>query len=304
MSTGVIRISAALFALALLVGVFGLNTQPAQAVKRVGINSTFASVPAARMDNRYASDAMPVNDGTVTAPIDRFTRDTASRAIRVASEGTTTTLVDEAIEYPLGATLNPAEGFDPTSLGTDTDNRYRSGVSVERVTLAEAMEDGDEPPAGTAVADYTEDHREYVAKLAALTEILLPAATDGGLEDLAKDSYVGDWVEILTGPAAGQVGYIIAYDADDGMLTFDGAENLHPNVAIADGNEYRIVEQNHSRMVEFAIIDDDGADDVLEDGTERRRDTFTVTVESDAADEDRRYSYAWTEWAEGLGRWG
>ena len=49
MRTGVIRITAALFALALLVGVFaGLFTQPAQAVKRVSINSGFASVPAAR----------------------------------------------------------------------------------------------------------------------------------------------------------------------------------------------------------------------------------------------------------------
>ena len=48
MSTGVIRISAALFALALLVGVFaGLNTQPTQAVKLGrGINSgSWASVP-------------------------------------------------------------------------------------------------------------------------------------------------------------------------------------------------------------------------------------------------------------------
>ena len=49
MSTGVIRISAALFALALLVGVFGLNTQPTQAqALDVGIKgSRWASVPAA-----------------------------------------------------------------------------------------------------------------------------------------------------------------------------------------------------------------------------------------------------------------
>ena len=50
MSTGVIRISAALFALALLVGVFGLNTQPtqAQSLSRVDIGSVDASVPQAR----------------------------------------------------------------------------------------------------------------------------------------------------------------------------------------------------------------------------------------------------------------
>ncbi len=48
MSTGVIRISAALFALALLVGVFGLYTQPTQAVLDVDVSPRWASVPAAR----------------------------------------------------------------------------------------------------------------------------------------------------------------------------------------------------------------------------------------------------------------
>ena len=49
MSTGVIRISAALFALALLLGVAGLYTQPTQAVSRVTVGSVWASVPAARL---------------------------------------------------------------------------------------------------------------------------------------------------------------------------------------------------------------------------------------------------------------
>ena len=53
MSTGVIRISAALFALALLVGVFGLNTQPTQAILEVDTTSEWASVPAAREFSEY-----------------------------------------------------------------------------------------------------------------------------------------------------------------------------------------------------------------------------------------------------------
>ena len=48
MSTGVIRISAALFALALLLGVAGLYAQPTQAVLTVDLKPTRASVPSAR----------------------------------------------------------------------------------------------------------------------------------------------------------------------------------------------------------------------------------------------------------------
>ena len=48
MRIGVIKASAALFALALLVGVFGLNTQPTQAILSMNLDSTWASVPAAR----------------------------------------------------------------------------------------------------------------------------------------------------------------------------------------------------------------------------------------------------------------
>ena len=59
MSTGVIRISAALFALALLVGVFGLNTQPTQAVSRVAMAARWASVPAARTYTSYGRHDRP-----------------------------------------------------------------------------------------------------------------------------------------------------------------------------------------------------------------------------------------------------
>ena len=67
-------------------------------------------------------------------------------------------------------------------------------------------------------------------------------------------------MEILTGPAAGQVGLIIKY-SDDGTLTFDPADGLHPDVAIATGDRYRIVEQNPTRTVELEILDDVGPRD-------------------------------------------
>ncbi len=64
MRTGVIKASAALFALALLVGVFGLNTQPTQAILVVDISSDWASVPAARAG--YTVGALSGATGLVT----------------------------------------------------------------------------------------------------------------------------------------------------------------------------------------------------------------------------------------------
>ena len=93
---------------------------------------------------------------------------------------------------------------------------------------------------------------------------------------MAKDSYVGDWVEILTGLAAGQVGLIAEYDAD-GILTFDSARGLSPMMPTIDGDRYRIVEQHPTRTVVLEIQDSLGprtAEDLP-------KSTVDVTVDSD-----------------------
>ena len=135
---------------------------------------------------------------------------------------------------------------------------------------------------------------DYQAKQAAYDKLRLPAGVDSGLVDTSDSppDYVGDWVEILTGPAAGMVGLIDSYEPTTGTLEFDSARGLHPTdptALIGAGAMYRIVEQNPTRTVVLEIEDSDGPQG--DDGT--NSDTFYVTVDSDGGDEPEKYTFQW-----------
>ena len=127
MSTGVIRISAALFALALLVGVFGLNTQPTQAqqldVKIDG--ARWASVPTARSYTYMGVlSQIPESD---PARFERLL--TESRTVRVVSgtaqgDPDAMSLTDSATEFVTG------------------DQQYKKGVTQAEITAAEGLDQG------------------------------------------------------------------------------------------------------------------------------------------------------------------
>ena len=165
MSTGVIRISAALFALALLIGVFAVNTQPTQAILEVDTSSEWASAPSARAYTYVYPMVTVVMEGTTAAPLTRYKRDTETRTIREATSGTPLTLVDSSIPYPR------AGDPDPTSSSPGS-YQYMSGVTEMQIADATAL------ASGTA--------EETAAKAAAFDLIRLPAATDYGLVDMSE----------------------------------------------------------------------------------------------------------------------
>ncbi len=283
MSTGVIRISAALFALALLVGVFGLNTQPTQAILEVGVDSNWASVPSARAFSYYTltfahvvadidgqgigtddGDQDPVEDlPAVSGDRDRHTLTRSTRTIQMASGGAEdgTTLVDSNIEI---AAIGD-EGF----------------VLGSALTAALALPAG-EDQSGDADAQALFDAREEAL------DAERPMAMGNNLMGLAEDSYVDDWVEVLTGPAAGMVGLITGYNTD-GTLTFDSARGLHPTAQIMDGDMYRIVEENPTRTVMVEIYNEHTADNPIADPLE-------ISVQnSSVGGTQPAFTYSWTD---------
>ena len=289
MSTGVIRISAALFALALLVGVFGLNTQPTQAILEVDISSNWASAPAAREYIGYMSAAIMVTEGPEGATYTRYKRDTDARGIRMASSGGTLTLTDLKVDHE-----RVGEGF----AADEGDYQYKVGVTQTTVDKVGT----DHTAAITAIqADTTLDNdamtaaeaAQVVKTQAAYDALRLQAATDPGLVGLPDDSYVDDWVEVLTGLAAGEVGLITKYDAG-GTISFDPARGLHPMGAIASGDLYRIVEENPNRTVMVKIYHDEAPPD---DPATRDVDESTkrvISVGNSGVGKSNPFTYDWT----------
>ena len=276
MSTGVIRISAALFALALLIGVAGLFTQPAQAVKRVGINSVYASVPSAR-------SGADVNSDTTRPAVD---------IEGFHADGTTQLVNNGVLQTTGGVDVNIGTADDPETVTLGAVTNASTGVTM--LTLADIPDD-------TSNAEETDDF-----------------ATP-----LSSGDHKGDWLEVLTGPGAGKAGLIVkhekgeaiitaavpavAADPDNqvvavaavpavtlsyGTVTFDGTDGLSLDMLdLATDTVFRIVEQNPTNTVEFAITDDDGPGN---DDDGDPINSFKITVESEAADVSMDYTFAWT----------
>ena len=253
MRTGVIKASAALFALALLVGVFGLNTQPTQAVLEVDISENWASVPAARIFSVRAYEFVEnVADTTLDVAQnnddDRYKVVVAStRTIMTASGGSTTTLEDDDDTMPAIVT------------------GYIAGPALDAALAL---------PAGSA---------RDAALLAQRPGIL-----HNDLEGLPEDSYEGDWVEVLTGPAAGMARSDYRVRSSNGTLTFDTADGLHPTATIAAGGEYRIVEENPTRTVALEIFHDDT------EGPNVVKDPLEIEIENSGVGEPKTFEYKWT----------
>ena len=285
MSTGVIRITGALFALALLIGVAGLYAQPTQAILEVGVDSNWASVPSARAFSYYTltwDHAVVSQTGITTAdngdePDDqdkdpdvleeinnsdrnRYTLTRSTRTIQTASGGSMLTLEDS--------------------------NDELLAITGSGFILGDALDDALALPDGTDITDQDEREAAEEARTAALAAVR-PMAMGNNLEDLEEDSYEDDWVEVLTGPAAGMVGLITGYD-EDGTLTFDSARGLHPTAAITDGDLYRIVEENPTRTVMVEIYNEHTTDNPIADPLE-------ISVQnSSVGGTQPPFTYPWT----------
>ena len=290
MSTGVIRITAALFALALLLGVAGLYSQPAQAVNRVTISSTWASVPAARgadvdiMTTRPAVDLDGFHaDGTalLADADDNQLMDSGGNDVTRDHDGD-----EETAEVPV-------------ILGAATD--LDTGVTT--LTLSDVPDDTQ----ATGIAD---------------TE-----STDAFRTPLTTGDRDGYWLEVLTGSGAGKAGLIVDHvmvpavpgraaipdtDVNDGVddavaavpsvpaygiVTFDTADGLSLDVSdLVDADVdvvFRVVEQNPSRTVELQVSDDDVDLTIPVVGIGDQSPYFTITVDSDALDSPLARPYRW-----------
>ena len=291
MSTGVIRISAALFALALLLGVAGLYAKPTQATSSVAVGSVWASVPQARTGAdittvpRGDEEGAPADFGFMNGPIVPGTgTDPAARPLPARDDGDVPATVE-------GAMTDSSSGV--TTL-TVAGTRGYDALTYPEIVGSEA-----DPPGAGAIRE--------------VPSVLLNAK-------------VGDWVEVLTGPGAGKAGQITDVEKFEGknevrqedspadleppaavtvatgldpyvIITLDPAEGLmlmagivtDPTSDLAPGVIYRIVEQNPTRTVELEVSDtnaptnDEGNDSPY----------FKITVDSDGADQPMPYEFEW-----------
>jgi hypothetical protein len=264
------KITAGILALVLLVGAFGVFSQPARAALTAVASSEWAAAPGDLKATNLTTTAPLTTAGTATL----LTDTTGGAAGTALVLGAPAGLVADGVNVATGA-ISTVAAVATTTL-----------VDAARAETTDVFTDKWLVITKTGAAS-EKDVRKITAYDVTTKTFTLDAATTGAVAigdtyDVRDTKYKDKWVEVLTGPTAGESALITGQDLKAGTVSFGGGTGMNLTAAPGVGAAYRIVESRAARKVTLTVTDDAAA--VV------AATTYTVVLKNDASAFTKNYT--------------